>query len=117
MRLEPVSGECVPLSRVLRRHELMVRWQEVEFLLDGRRGAGTINQRKEGMCRRTSGRKSCETRLTNMVGGGGGKNWKKAGVTINLSSGMRLPTWTSFVGSRIDVRRGRGVSVKPANKC
>lgn len=50
-------------------------------------------------------------------GGGGGKNWKKAGVTINLSSGMRLPTWTSFVGSRIDVRRGRGVSVKPANKC
>jgi len=30
--------------------------------------------------------------------GGGEKNWKKAGVRINLSSGMRLPTWTSFVG-------------------
>jgi hypothetical protein len=39
------------------------------------------------------------------------KNWKKAGVRINLSFGMRLPTWTSFVGRRIDVRRGREVPV------
>jgi hypothetical protein len=36
------------------------------------------------------------------------KNWKKAGVKRNLSSGIRLLTWTSFVGCRIDVRGGGG---------
>jgi hypothetical protein len=43
-----------------------------------------------------------------------GKNCKKARMRINLSSGMRLPTWTSFVGSRIDVRRIREVPVNPS---
>lgn len=31
----------------------------------------------------------------------GEKNSKKAGVSKNLSSGIRLLTWTSFVGRRI----------------
>jgi hypothetical protein len=43
-----------------------------------------------------------------------GKNWEKAGVRENLSSGMRLRTWTSFVGCRIDVRRGRKLPVSPS---
>jgi len=63
------------------------------------------------MCFGTSGRKNCETQLTNMEGG---KNCKKARVRINLSSGMPLPTWTSFVGCRIDVRRGKEVPVSPS---
>jgi hypothetical protein len=37
------------------------------------------------------------------------KDCKEEGVRKNLSSGIRLLTQTSFVGWRIDVRRGKGV--------
>jgi len=44
----------------------------------------------------------------------GGNNCKKPCLRVNLSSGMPLPTWTSFVGCRIDVRRGKEVAVRPS---
>jgi len=44
----------------------------------------------------------------------GGNNCKKLCLRVNLSSGMPLPTWTSFVGCRIDVRRGKEVPVRPS---
>ena len=80
--------------------------------MDGRRGAGTINQREERMC--FGKHQEGKAERLNLQTWRRGKNWKKAGVRGNLSSGMRLQTWTLFVGGRIDVRRGREVPVSPS---